>query len=365
MNIDFANLHLAYQDHKEEIDSAMAEVVTKANYIMGQPVIEFEKNLERFTGAKHAISCSSGTDALLLALMAIDIQPGDEVITTPFTFIATAETIAFLKAVPVFVDIEEGTYNIDVTKVEEKITSKTKAIIPVSIFGQTPDMDALNEIAERKNLYVIEDSAQSFGASYKGKRSCNLSTFACTSFFPAKPLGCFGDGGAIFTNDDAFSEKVKSLRLHGQIERYYHKYIGMGGRLDTLQAAILDVKLKHYEKDITNRNRVANLYLKNLSGPVLTPVVKEENTSVWAQFSVRVKNREAVVGELKKVGIPTAIHYPRPLHLQECFEYLNYKEGDFPVAEIVSNEIMSLPMNPYLSEEEILYITTQLKSILQ
>ena len=362
--IDFANLSLAYQEHKAEFDAAIGEVLYKSNYIMGEPISVLERKLEDFTGAKYAISCSSGTDALLLALMAIDIQPGDEVITTPFTFIATAETIAFLKAKPVFVDIEETSYNIDSTKIEEKITSRTKAIMPVSIFGQTADMDAINAIAEKHNLIVIEDAAQSFGATYKGKRSCNLSTFACTSFFPAKPLGCFGDGGAVFTSDEKFAEKMKSLRLHGQTERYHHKYIGMGGRMDTIQAAVLNVKMEHYQKDMENRQRVAEEYSRQLSDSVTIPRRLETNTSVWAQYSIRVENREMIAKRLKEADIPTAIHYPKPLHLQECFEYLKYAEGDFPIAEKVSNEILSLPMNPYLKMEEIEYISNQLKTAL-
>ena len=364
MEIDFANLSLAYKDHKEEFDQAVAGVLENANYIMGEPVSRLEKTLEQFTGAKHAISCSSGTDALLLTMMAIDIQPGDEIITTPFTFVATAETIAFLKAKPVFVDIDGTSFNIDVTKIEEKITPRTKAIMPVSLFGQTADMDVINEIARKHNLYVIEDAAQSFGATYKGKKSCNLSTFACTSFFPAKPLGCFGDGGAVFTNDDNFSEKIKSLRLHGQSERYHHKYIGMGGRLDTLHAEILNVKLKYYQNDIDNRQRVAGEYDKNLAGIVNTPKICEDYSSVWAQYSIRVNNRTQVAAKLKEAGIPTAIHYPKPLHLQECFDYLNYKNGDFSVAEKISNEILSLPMNPYLKREEIEFISHNLKSII-
>lgn len=362
--IDFANLSLAYQEHKAEFDAAIGEVLSNSNYIMGKPINILEAKLEEFTGAKYAISCSSGTDALLLALMAMDIQPGDEVITTPFTFISTAETIAFLKAKPVFVDIEETSYNIDPAKIEEKITSRTKAIIPVSIFGQTADMDSINAIAEKNNLIVIEDAAQSFGATYKGKRSCNLSTFACTSFFPAKPLGCFGDGGAVFTSDEKFAEKMKSLRLHGQTERYHHKYIGMGGRMDTIQAAVLNVKMNHYLKDIENRQLVAEEYSKQLSGSVITPKLLDFNTSVWAQYSIRVENREMVVKKMKEAGIPTAIHYPRPLHLQECFANLEYAEGDFPIAEKVSNEILSLPMNPYLKKEEVDNISNQLKTAL-
>ncbi|MDD2983076.1 MAG: DegT/DnrJ/EryC1/StrS family aminotransferase [Crocinitomicaceae bacterium] len=360
MKIDFANLTKAYLDHKEDFDREIGKVMYDANYIMGQQIQDLEEELESYTGAKHAISCSSGTDALLLVLMALDIQPGDEVITTPFTFIATAETIALLKAIPVFVDVDETTFNIDVSKIEGKITSRTKAIIPVSMYGQVSDMDAINKIAARHNLAVIEDAAQSFGATYKDKKSCNLSTFACTSFFPAKPLGCFGDGGAVFTNNYEAAEKIKSLRLHGQTERYYHKYIGMGGRLDTIQAAILNVKLKTYSIDIDKRQKVAELYNSYLKDVVKTPQILTDNTSVWAQYSVRVKNREALQRKLSEKGIPTAVHYPRPLHLQECFDYLKYSEGDFPVAERISKEIMSLPMNPFLTDEEIRYVAKNL-----
>ncbi|WP_304141533.1 DegT/DnrJ/EryC1/StrS aminotransferase family protein [Mesoflavibacter zeaxanthinifaciens] len=366
MKIDFANLKLAYQEHKESFDLAINKIVSSASYIMGAEIDTLEKNLSEFTGAPYALSCSSGTDALLLAMMAIDIKPGDEIITTPFTFIATAETIAFLGAKPVFVDIEEATYNINPSLIESKITSKTKAIIPVSIFGQTSNMDKINEIASRNNLYVIEDAAQSFGAVYNKKRSCNLSHIGCTSFFPAKPLGCFGDGGAIFTQNKELSDKINSLRLHGQTQRYYHKYIGMGGRLDTIQAAILNVKLKYYEVDIKKRQEVALKYTEKLkSSNLILPKVMKDRTSVWAQYSVRVKNRSEVQNRLKEKGIPTAVHYPMPLHLQECFKYLGYKNGDFAISETVSNEILSLPMNPYLTEKEINYITTELKTILK
>lgn len=365
MKIDFANLTKAYLDHKEDFDAEISKVIQNANYIMGKPIQDLEEGLQDFTGSKHAISCSSGTDALLLVMMAVGIQPGDEVITTPFTFIATAETIAFLKAIPVFVDINETTYNIDVSKIEEKITSWTKAIIPVSLFGQVADMGKINTLATKYNIAVIEDAAQSFGATYKGKNSCNLSEFACTSFFPAKPLGCFGDGGAVFTNNDEAAEKIKSLRLHGQTKRYHHKYIGMGGRLDTLQAAVLNVKLKFYETDIANRQSVAELYNTHLMDFVNTPKVLSENTTVWAQYSVRVKNRDKVRYSLSDKGIPTAVHYPQPLHLQECFDYLGYNEGDFPVTEYMSKEIISLPMNPYLTNNEIQYIVKGLKESIE
>jgi len=358
MKIDFANLQYQYKLYKDEIDEAIHKVLDKSNYIMGEEVAQLEKNLEEFTGAKHAITCSSGTDALLLAMMALDIKPDDEIITTPFTFIATAETIAFLGAVPVFVDIDEKTYNIDPSKIEEKITKKTKAIMPVSLYGQPADMDAIQNIADKHSLKVIIDGAQSFGSTYNDKTDSNLGDISTTSFFPAKPLGCFGDGGAVFTNDDTLAEKMKSLRVHGQSKRYHHKYIGMGGRMDTLQCAIVDVKLKYYKKDLALRQEVATKYTKALQGKaIVLPTIAKKATSAWAQYSVRVKNRDEVQAKLKEQGIPTAVHYPMPLHLQEAFEYLNYKKGDFPISERVSEEIMSLPMNPYVRDDEIKYVS--------
>ncbi|NEW61179.1 DegT/DnrJ/EryC1/StrS family aminotransferase, partial [Sulfurovum sp. bin170] len=300
---------------------------------------------------------------LLLAMMALDIQPDDEIITTPFTFIATAETIAFLGAKPVFVDIDEQTYNIDASKIEEKITAKTKAIMPVSLYGQPADMEAIQAIANKYNLKVIVDGAQSFGSTYKGKTDSNLGDISTTSFFPAKPLGCFGDGGAVFTNDDELAEKIKSLRMHGQSKRYHHQYIGMGGRMDTIQCGIVDVKLKYYAKDLALRQEVASKYsekLKMKSEKFILPFVAENVTSAFAQYSIRVQNRDEVQEKLKEKSIPTAVHYPMPLHLQECFSYLGYKKGDFSISEMVSNEIMSLPMNPYLSDDEINYISNTL-----
>lgn len=293
--------------------------------------------------------------------MALNIKPGDEVITTPFTFIATAETIAFLGAIPVFVDIDEKTYNIDATKIEERITAKTKAILPVSLYGQPADMDSIQAIANKHNLKVIVDGAQSFGSTFKGKTDSNLGDISCTSFFPAKPLGCFGDGGAVFTNNEELAMKIKQLRVHGQAKRYQHQYIGMGGRMDTVQCAIVDVKLKYYKKDLALRQEVAIRYTKVLQvKDIILPYVDVSRTSAWAQYSVRVKNRDSVQAKLKEEGIPTAVHYPIPLHLQECFSYLGYKEGDFPIAEIVGKEIMSLPMNPYVHDDEIEYITKRI-----
>ncbi|MGJ0353739.1 DegT/DnrJ/EryC1/StrS family aminotransferase, partial [Aliarcobacter cryaerophilus] len=314
--------------YKEEIEEAILKVARDCNFIMGSQIDELERDLEKFTGSKYAISCSSGTDALLLAMMALDIQPDDEIITTPFTFFATAETIAFLKAKPVFVDIDEKTYNIDPKKIEEKISSKTKAIIPVSLYGQPCDMDEIDQIAKKYNLKVIVDGAQSFGSTYKGESDSNLGDISCTSFFPAKPLGCYGDGGALFTNDEKLADKIKSLRLHGQSIRYHHQYIGMGGRLDTIQAAVLNVKLKYYEKDLKLRQDVASKYTQALNAKnIETPFVKSDRTSAWAQYSIRVQNRTELQTKLQNLGIPTAVHYPMPLHVQECFKYLNLKEG--------------------------------------
>ena len=361
MQIDFANLKIQHNLYKEEIEEAILKVARDCNFIMGSQIDELERNLEKFTGSKYAISCSSGTDALLLAMMALDIQPDDEIITTPFTFFATAETIAFLKAKPVFVDIDEKTYNIDPKKIEEKISSKTKAIIPVSLYGQPCDMDEINQIAKKYNLKVIVDGAQSFGSTYKGISDSNLGDISCTSFFPAKPLGCYGDGGALFTNDEKLADKIKSLRLHGQSIRYHHQYIGMGGRLDTIQAAVLNVKLKYYPKDLKLRQDVAAKYTQALNAKnIETPFVKSDRTSAWAQYSIRVQNRTELQTKLQNLGIPTAVHYPMPLHVQECFKYLNLKEGDFPISEKVSKEIMSLPMNPYVSDEEIEFIVGSL-----
>lgn len=358
MKIDFAKLQYQYQLYKEEIDHSIQAVLNKSNYIMGEEVLELENSLEEFTGASYAISCSSGTDALLLAMMALDIKPGDEIITTPFTFVATAETIAFLGIKPVFVDIDERTYNIDHSKIEAAITTKTKAIMPVSLYGQPSDMDAIQKIADKHYLKVIVDGAQSFGSTYKGKTDSNLGDVSTTSFFPAKPLGCFGDGGAVFTNDEQLAKKIKSLRLHGQSKRYHHKYIGMGGRLDTIQAAILNVKLKYYKKDLKLRQEVAENYTKTIEAlGIIKPFIEDNCTSAWAQYSIRVENREELQEKLKENGIPTAVHYPMPLHLQECFEYLGYNKGDFPISEIVSNEILSLPMNPYLTLDEIIYVS--------
>ena len=354
MKINFIDLQGQYQKYKEEIDKEIHEVLDTSMYIGGK-VTELENNLATFTGAKHSIACSSGTDALLLALMALDIKSGDEVITTPFTFIATAEMIAFIGAIPVFIDIDEKTYNIDSSKIEAAITDKTKAIMPVSLFGQVADMDAINKIAKKHNIKVIEDAAQSFGAEYKGAKSCNLSDIGTTSFFPAKPLGCYGDGGAVFTNDDKLAEKMRIILNHGQTKRYVHSNIGFNGRLDAIQAGVLNVKLKYYEEEIASRQAVAKKYNENLKD-IIIPFVEEENLSVWAQYCIRVNNRDEVLAKCQEKGVPTGVYYPIPLHLQEVFKYLNYKEGDFPITEEISKDIMALPMSAFLTDEEQEYV---------
>jgi len=364
MNIDFANLQVQYQKYKVDIDANIQAVLNKSNYIMGEEVRELERALEEFTGAKHAITCSSGTDALLLAMMAMDIQPDDEIITTPFTFIATAETIALMKAKPVFVDIESDTFNIDANLIEAAITDKTKAIMPVSLFGQPADMDAIQAIADKYNLKVIIDGAQSFGSTYNGKTDSNLGNMSTTSFFPAKPLGCYGDGGAVFTNNDEFAERIKMMRAHGQNKRYHHKYIGMGGRLDTIQAAILLAKLPHYTQELVDRQQVAQHYTDALSDSVQVPVIKSNRSSAWAQYTVRVDNRGTLQAKLKDNGIPTAVYYPVSLHLQKCFQYLNYKQGDFPISEQASEEVMSLPISAHITDIEQKHIISNLVSYL-
>jgi len=363
MKINFIDLKAQYQVYKNEIDAEVLEVFSSAQFIGGEKLNNLETNLCTYTGAKHAIGCSSGTDALLLSLMALDIGPGDEVITTPFTFIATAEVIAFLGAKSVFVDIDEQSYNIDPSKIKEVITEKTKAIMPVSLYGQCADMEAINDIANELNIPVIEDACQSFGATQNGKKSCNLSTIGCTSFFPSKPLGAYGDGGAIFTNDDELAKKMRMLLNHGQGERYKHKYIGINGRLDAVQAAILGVKLKHFEHEVTLRDEIGSRYNDLLEdADVITPNISDNNTSVFAQYSIRVKDREAMIAKLGESDIPTAVHYPVPLHLQEAFADLSYKEGDFPISEMVASQIMSLPMSPYLTEHEQDFVVNAIKA---
>ena len=358
--MEFCDLHRQYLEYKQEMDAAIAGVIKNTAFINGPDIRELENELAEYSGAKHAIACSSGSDAISLALFALDIKPGDEVICPAFTFIATGTMIAVTGAKPVFVDVDPQTFNLDPEKLEEKISERTKGIIVVSLYGQCADFDRINKIAEEHGLWVIEDAAQSFGAEYKGKRSCALTQIATTSFFPAKPLGCYGDGGAIFTSDPVLAEKLMMIRNHGQEKRYHHKIIGFNGRMDTLQAAILRVKLKHFDKEIKERNRVAASYTEKLKVFADTPKVLADNLSVWAQYTIRVENRDGLREKLASYDIPTAVHYPMPLPKQEAFAYL--KQGtDFPVSNKLSETVVSLPMHPFLTEEEITLICEKIK----
>ena len=361
MKIDFANLQLQYQAYKEKIDANIQTILKKSNYILGEEVHTLEKQLQNFTRVNYAVTCSSGTDALLLALMALDIQPDDEIITTPFTWISTGEMIALLKATPVFVDIEPDTYNMDVNLIESAITKKTKAIMPVHLFGQPSDITPIQNLANKYNLKVIIDGAQSFGSTFKGKTDSNLGDISTTSFFPSKPLGCYGDGGAVFTNNKKFANKIRLLRNHGQKKRYHHQYIGIGGRLDTLQAAVLLAKLSNFKKELNDRQKVADLFTEKLSKILQTPTIKSDRKSAWAQYTLRVKKRDDFQKSLKKDGIPSSVFYPIPLHLQECFKYLKYVKNSFPISEQASKEVISIPMNPFLTKEQISHIVLIMK----
>ncbi len=352
MKLNFIDLKRQYLKYKSDIDREISEVFESTQFILGAKVQQLEGMLAGYVGVNHGIAVSSGTDALLLALMAYGVKDGDEVICPTFTFISTAEVISLLGARPVFVDIDERTYNIDPSLMESKITVKTKGIIPVGLYGQVADMDSINSIAEKNGLFVIEDGCQSFGATYKGRRSCGLSDIGVTSFFPSKPLGCYGDGGMVFAESEEITEMIKSLRVHGQGERYQHKYIGINGRLDTIQAAVLIAKFQHLEEEVKLREIKGDYYNKGLKDVVITPYIDKDNTSVYAQYSIRTDNRDALNKYLNDNGIPTAIYYPKPLHFQEAFGYLGYREGDFPMSEKVSGEILSLPMSPFITQDE-------------
>lgn len=360
--MEFIDLKQQYTLLKDSMDRQLNGVLQHGQFIMGPEVKELEDTLARYTGAKHAIACSSGTDALLIALLALQVGAGDEVITTPFTFIATAEVIALLGAVPVFVDIDSRTYNLDPTLLEPAITSKTRAIMPVSLYGQCADFDAINEIAAYHNLPVIEDAAQSFGATYKGRRSCDLSTIGCTSFFPSKPLGCYGDGGMCFTNDEALAARMRQIRVHGQDRRYHHPVLGVNGRLDTIQAAVLLAKMETFNAEVEARIRIGETYTRSLERFVRTPFVAAHNTSVFAQYTIQVDERDKFIEALKLKGIPTAIHYPIPLHLQPAFASVGTALGNLPVAEAAAERVVSLPMHPYLGTDDQEFIVDAVSS---
>ncbi|KOR32145.1 aminotransferase DegT [Achromatium sp. WMS3] len=358
--MNFIDLKAQQQKILPQLEKNIQQVLHHNKYIMGPEISELEQRLADYVGVKHCITVSSGTDALLIAMMALGIGPDNEVITTPFSFIATAETIVLLGAVPVFVDIDPHTYNIDPNQIEAAITSKTKAIMPVSLYGQCAEFDSINAIAKKYNLPVIEDAAQSFGANYKGRKSCNLSTIGCTSFFPSKPLGGYGDGGACFTNDDELAKFIREIRVHGQDKRYHHARIGINGRMDTLQAAILLAKLEIFPQEVEARRHIGQAYTETLKDIVTTPYIEPHNTSVYAQYTIQVENRDELQQKLKEQGIPTAVHYPIPLNKQPAFKS-NPLWLPLTIAEQVAKKVISLPMHPYLTKLEQLKITEAIK----
>jgi len=384
--MQFIDLAAQQERIRERIEANIAAVLDHGKYIMGPEIQSLEEKLAQYVGVKHAISCASGTDALLLALMAYEIGPGDAIFTTPFTFIATGEVISLLGATPVFVDIDSQTFNMDPSKLEPAIQAildnaandpaiarsgislVPRGIIAVDLFGLPADYDNLNAIAGQHGLFVLEDAAQSFGAGYKGKKACNLTQIGCTSFFPAKPLGCYGDGGMCFTDNENLYETIQSLRVHGQgTHKYDNVRIGMNGRMDTLQAAVLLAKFDIFPEEVELRQQVARRYsrLLNQQAEVQAPMVPQEMISAWAQYSVLAKDethRTQLQAKLKDAGIPTAIYYPKPLHLQTAFKFLGYEEGDFPISEDFSSRIFSLPMHPYLSNSDQEIIAKNLSS---
>jgi UDP-2-acetamido-2-deoxy-ribo-hexuluronate aminotransferase len=365
MSIPFIDLKSQYQSLKPQIQARIDAVLEHGQYIMGPEVKELEDKLTAFTGAKHCITCASGTEALLMSLMALGVGPKDEIITTPFTFVATAEVIALLGAKPIFVDIEPDTCNIDASLIEAKISSNTKAIMPVSLYGQPADMDEINAVAAKYGyIPVIEDAAQSFGATYKGRKSCNLSTIGCTSFFPSKPLGCYGDGGAIFTNDDVLAQALREIRVHGQSQRYVHTRIGVGGRMDTLQCSIVLAKLERFDWEVQQRLEKGNLYNQTLDQAGIFRVQQRpDRTSVFAQYTVLVNEREALQKYLAEAGIPTAVHYPVPLNEQPAYKHLCCPDCT-PVSSQVAQKVMSLPISPDLPQQTIQDIVSELRQSL-
>lgn len=359
--IPFIDLKSQYKQIETDVDAAIKSVLEHGEYILGPEVKELEKQLAAYAGSKHCLGCSSGTDALLMALMAYGVGPGDAVFTTPFTFFATAEVIGLLGATPIFVDIDPDTYNIDPALLEQSIKQvraegklKLRGIIPVDIFGLCADYDRILPLAEANDLFVLQDSAQSFGAEYKTQKAPTMGNIGCTSFFPAKPLGCYGDGGAVFTDDDNLFAIMQSILVHGKgSDKYNNVRLGLNARLDTIQAAILLQKLKHYPDEIVRRRQVADCYMEALDGLVKLPVIPSGCRSVWAQFSVRSPRYVQIMEALKQAGVPTARYYPMPLHLSKAFDYLGYRPGDMPVSEAVSSDIFALPMHPYLTRETI------------
>lgn len=366
MKVPLVDLKAEYSSIREEIDSAIKEVLEAQTFILGPKVEELEEKIAKYCNVKHAIGVASGTDALLLSLMAVGIGQGDEVITTPFTFFATAGSIYRLKAKPVFVDIDLRTYNIDPSLIEEKITKKTKAIIPVHLYGQCADMDSILEIAKKHNLYVIEDSAQAIGAKYKGRNAGSMGDLGCLSFFPTKNLGGYGDGGMVLTNDDDLARKVKMLRVHGSEVKYYHSTVGINSRLDAIQAAVLLVKLKYLDEWNESRRQNAKFYNLAFDGSnVITPYEESHNYHIYHQYVIRIKERDIVRKRLQEMGIGTEVYYPLPLHLQSCFSELGYKEGDLPNSELSAKEVLALPIYPKLTREQQQYVANSIRELVQ
>ena len=363
--MQFIDLKQQYLKYQPEIDGRIRKVLDHGNFIMGPEIGELEKKLAAYVGVKHAITCASGTDSLEIALRALGVGPGDEVITVPFTWISSAEVIGLVGARPVFVDIDPLDYNLDVSRLAKAISSRTKAIMPVSLFGQLPAMEEICRIAAERSISVLEDGAQSFGATRHGRKSCAVSTIGSTSFFPAKPLGCYGDGGALFTDDDSFAEKMKAIRTHGGLQRHHHPFLGMNGRFDTLQAAILIPKLDHFPWEAEARGRIGARYSELLKDVCPIPRIREGNTHVYAQYTIRVPQRDKVAERLKAKGIPTAVYYPKCLHEQPVFSGLGYRWGDFPESEKASREVLSLPMHPFLDEKDQDFIVGALKEALR
>lgn len=360
--MDFIDLKTQYKRIKTDVDQRISSVLQHGQYIMGPEVQEMEQKLADHVGARHCLGVSSGTDALLIAMMAIDIKPGDEIITSPFSFFATVETMVLLGARPVFVDINPAVYNLDPEHLVAAITEKTKAIIPVSMYGQCSEMDKINQVAAQYNLPVIEDGAQSFGATYNGQQSCGLSTIGCTSFFPSKPLGCYGDGGAVFTNDDDLALLMDEIRLHGQRGRYNHQRIGINGRMDTIQATVLSAKMEIFSEEVELRQQIGQRYTDELiklgacySGTdeanLKVPFIEKNNTSVYAQYTVQVVDRERTIEQLKEKGIPSAVHYPKSLHKQPAIASMGYGDISMPHSEKAASSVISLPMHPYLDQQ--------------
>jgi UDP-2-acetamido-2-deoxy-ribo-hexuluronate aminotransferase len=350
--MEFIDVKAQYRKYQTAIDERIRKVLDHGHFIMGPEIAELESTLAAYVGVKHCITVASGTDSLEIALRALDVGSGDEVVTVSFTWISTAEVISLVGARPVFVDIEPITYNLDIGKLEQAITARTKAIIPVSLFGQMPDYDQINAIALRHKVAVIEDAAQSFGATQRGRRSCGVTLIGSTSFFPAKPLGCYGDGGALFTQEDALAEKMRAIRTHGALKRHQHPLIGMNGRFDTIQAAVLLAKFPGFDWEVSERGRIGARYSEALRGVCTVPEVTSGNTHVYAQYTIRVPNRDAVAEKLKTQGVPTAVYYPKCLHEQPAFASCGYGWGDFPESETASRAVLSLPMHPFLTEAD-------------